>query len=424
MRYSVGLRYSGSHAVFEMLPVLRVRFTPHSSNPSLIDIHPSNGEWISGAKSSSKEFGTVHHPATRADQELQLSEKNTMYNQQQRRWRLLRQRQSVGLLLLPTIGIFTGKSHAFTFLSPPHPNQRSSRTIVAVNKEGSDDVLRSPLQDHLGPPQELVDLAIGERLGVQKSDRQKFTVERISDEPHAFVLRNFLSEEQCNEIIQKAEDQGMETAETKDEEGSNSRQNCGVAWLSSFPLEKQLVKDIRSLLIQEEVASSSDLMVELLQVLKYNEGGLYQIHHDGEPRFLTVIYYLNGVGATWFPFATLGDWDPCNGIPTVKGAEDLRERFHHIRQGKEGASMDVGESLEPGVHGVIVASRSMLDDDDISEAEGRIIPIDKGDVLVFYNFEYTEKDTGTPRESFRALHMGMPAEEEKTIANHWFRLVS
>ena len=346
-----------------------------------------------------------------------------MYNQQQHRYRLLRHRQSVGLLVLPTIVFSTSTSHAFTSLSPPH-HQRPSRTIVAANKKGSDDVLRSLLQDHLGPPPQLMDLAIGERLGMQNSNRQKFTVERISDEPHAFVLRNFLSEEQCNEIIQKAEDQGMETAETKDKEGSNSRQNCGVAWLSSFPLEKQLVKDIRSLLIQEEVASSTDLMVELLQFLKYNEGGLYQIHHDGEPRFLTVIYYLNGVGATWFPFATVGDWDPCNDIPTVKGVEDLRERFHHIRQGKEGASMDVGESLQPGVHGVIVASRSMLDDDDISEAEGRIIPIDEGDVLAFYNFEYTEKDTGTPRESFRALHMGMPAEEEKIIANHWFRLVS
>lgn len=285
-------------------------------------------------------------------------------------------------------------------------------------------MLRSPLQDHLGPPSQLVDLAIGERLGVQRSDRQKFTVERISDEPHAFILRNLLTEEECDEIIQKAEDQGMETAETKDEEGSNSRQKCGVAWLSSFPLEKQLVKDIRSLLIQEEVASSPDLMVELLQVLKYREGGLYQIHHDGEPRFLTVIYYLNGVGATWFPFATVGDWDPCNDISTVRGAEDLRERFYQIRRGEQGASMDVGESLQPGIHGVIAASRPMLVDEDIIEAEGRITPIDKGDVLAFYNFEYTGKDAGTPRESFRALHMGMPAEEEKIIANHWFRLVS
>ena len=178
------------------------------------------------------------------------------------------------------------------------------------------------------------------------------------------------------------------------------------------------------MLIQEEVSSSSDLMVELLQVLKYSEGGLYQIHHDGEPRFLTVIYYLNGQGATWLPFAALDGLDPCNDISTIKGAEDMRERFYRIRQGKEGASMDVGESLQPGLHGVIVASRSMLVDEDIIEAEGRIIPIDAGDVLAFYNLEYTGNDAGTPRESFRALHMGMPAEEEKIIANHWFRLVS
>jgi len=216
----------------------------------------------------------------------------------------------------------------------------------------------------------------------------------------------------------------METAETKDEKGSGSRQQCGVAWLPSFPLEKELVKEIRSVLIQDEVASSSDLMVELLQVLKYNEGGLYQIHHDGEPRFLTVIYYLNGVGATWLPFAKIGEWDPCNVISSISGASDLRERFYRIRRGEEGVSMDVGESLRPGMHGVIVASRSMLDEDDIIEAEGRIIPIDMGDVLAFYNFEYGVEESGLPRETFRALHMGMPAEEEKIIANHWFRLSS
>ena len=86
--------------------------------------------------------------------------------------------------------------------------------------------------------------------------------------------------------------------------------------------------------------------------------------------------------------------------------------------------MDVGNSLQPGIHGVIVASRSMLDEDDVAEAEGRIIPLDKGDVLAFYNYEYVEDDDVIiPRETFRALHMGMPAEEEKIIANHWFRLV-
>ena len=348
----------------------------------------------------------------------------TMDNQQQHRRCLIRQRHSIGLLVLPT-AISTSTSHAFLCSSSPAFSKRSLRTIVASNKGSSDDISRSPLKRLLGPPPRLADLAVGEQFGVQRSDHQKYTVERISDEPHAFILRNFLiAEEECGEIIQRAEDQGMERAETKNEEGSSSRQNCKVAWLSSFPSEKQLVKDIRSLLIQEEVASSSDLMVELLQVLKYDEGGLYQIHHDGDPRFLTVIYYLNGVGATWFPFATLGDWDPCNDIPTIKGAEDLRERFHRIRQGEEGASMDVGEPMQPGVHGVIVASRSMLDSEDIIAAGGRIIPIDKGDVLAFYNLEYAEEDAGAPRESFRALHMGMPAEEEKIIANHWFRVVS
>ena len=338
---------------------------------------------------------------------------DTMKHQQHRR----RSRRQLGLFSLSSIPFI---SSAF---SPAVRNQRS-RAILAAKQHCDDETPHSSLQAHLGPPPQLIDLNIGEHHNIQRLNQKAYTIERISDEPHAFVLRSFLSQEECDEIIQRAEDQGMETAETKDEEGSSSRQNCGVAWVPSFPLESQLVKEIRSVLIQDDVASSSDLMVELLQVLKYSEGGLYEIHHDGEPRFLTVIYYLNGVGATWFPFATIGDWDPCNHISSISGASDLRDRFSRIRNGEEGASMDVGNSLQPGIHGVIVASRSMLDEDDVAEAEGRIIPLDKGDVLAFYNYEYVEDDDVIiPRETFRALHMGMPAEEEKIIANHWFCLV-
>jgi len=326
----------------------------------------------------------------------------------------------------PHLGLFSLSGIPFipsSAFSPAARNQHS-RAILAAKQQCDDETPHSSLQAHLGPPPQLIDLNIGEHHNIQRLNQKAYTIERISDEPHAFVLRSFLSQEECDEIIQRAEDQGMETAETKDEEGSSSRQNCGVAWVPSFPLESQLVKEIRSVLIQDDVASSSDLMVELLQVLKYSEGGLYEIHHDGEPRFLTVIYYLNGVGATWFPFATIGDWDPCNHISSISGAADLRDRFSRIRNGEEGASMDVGNSLQPGIHGVIVASRSMLDEDDVAEAEGRIIPLDKGDVLAFYNYEYVEDDDVIiPRETFRALHMGMPAEEEKIIANHWFCLV-
>ena len=32
-------------------------------------------------------------------------------------------------------------------------------------------------------------------------------------------------------------------------------------------------------------------------------GGEFVLHHDGEPRTLTIIYYLNGVGGTWLPLA-------------------------------------------------------------------------------------------------------------------------
>jgi hypothetical protein len=43
--------------------------------------------------------------------------------------------------------------------------------------------------------------------------------------------------------------------------------------------------------------------VEDLQVLDYAPGGEYVFHHDGAPRVLTILYYLNGIGETWFPLA-------------------------------------------------------------------------------------------------------------------------
>ena len=49
--------------------------------------------------------------------------------------------------------------------------------------------------------------------------------------------------------------------------------------------------------------------VEDLQVLKYEPGGEYALHHDGYRRLATMIYYLNGVAGTWFPFAGLETLD-------------------------------------------------------------------------------------------------------------------
>ena len=47
---------------------------------------------------------------------------------------------------------------------------------------------------------------------------------------------------------------------------------------------------------------------EPLQVVRYEPGGKYDVHHDAMERFLTVLTYLNGVAGTWFPYAQVEEY--------------------------------------------------------------------------------------------------------------------
>ena len=53
----------------------------------------------------------------------------------------------------------------------------------------------------------------------------------------------------------------------------------------------ELVSSTAQTLLSDGILSSEDAGVEDLQVLKYDVGGEFVLHHDGEPRVLTVIYY-------------------------------------------------------------------------------------------------------------------------------------
>jgi hypothetical protein len=48
-----------------------------------------------------------------------------------------------------------------------------------------------------------------------------------------------------------------------------------------------------------------------------------------------------------------------------------------------------------------------------------VVRVRAGDAVVFYNYEYNEEISG-PIMSWRSLHAGMPASQEKWIATNWF----
>ena len=100
------------------------------------------------------------------------------------------------------------------------------------------------------------------------------------------------------------------------------------------------------------------------------------MHHDGNARALTVLYYLNGVGETWLPLA--------DAPPRPKNGEDAMAR---------------AATLDPDTDGVRVTAPAA------------------GDALAFFSLDDTDGSY-----DWSAVHRALPSTGEKWVANHWFRI--
>ena len=171
----------------------------------------------------------------------------------------------------------------------------------------------------LGPPEPLRSLPVGQSvkafrtLARQDDDDDPtqidFTISRVSKHPDIFHLQNFVTDSECINIISAAKDTVMNRAETVTKTDTTSRKNCTVAWLKQHgddytsKIINNLVSSTANIFLSTHVKSHPSAGVQDLQVLEYKSGGEFVMHVDGEPKILTVIYYINGVGGTWFPLA-------------------------------------------------------------------------------------------------------------------------
>ena len=255
----------------------------------------------------------------------------------------------------------------------------------------------------------LMSLPLHETLIGQRSNGQQFTILRISEQPHAFVIRNFLSAEECEALMKSAKRRGFEVAETTGKTGA--RRRCDYALLS--PSQEAVLASVQSdaarTLLSDEALQTPGGGVEELNVLRYQPGGEYLPHYDARnnPRILyaapglelmashpaslatmvilpsmpcvdrTILYYLNGKGATWFPLA-----DNPQGVGFANDGEAQK----HVA------------SLDPTTDGTVVEPAAI------------------GDALAFFNFD----EAGDPDP--HTLHAGLEvaATEEKWIGTHFF----
>lgn len=296
--------------------------------------------------------------------------------------------------------------NASCFLFPALLTTRSTTSI----KNASNDGIAVPMEvmppvGSLRPPEPIHSLKVGDKICAFRrkvgGEHHDFTLTRIAQDPHIFFLENFLSEEECNMIQNHVNRVTMGVAQTVTQGDKESRKNCKVAWIkevSDAPLVKAITQSVASMFLSPIILKDSKSGVEDMQVLEYQTGGEFILHHDGHPRVLTVIYYLNGTGGTWFPLACT------NTVEVDEGACSRRPL-------NKAQAMKLCEDLKVGQDGLLVG--------DIPNASpGYSFSVTAGDAVAFYNY----CDNGSGRVNWNAIHAGLPVKSGvKWIANQWFQ---
>jgi prolyl 4-hydroxylase len=214
-----------------------------------------------------------------------------------------------------------------------------------------------------------------------KQKKYKLTVASVT--PRVFTIPNFLSAQECQQLIELAQQQGLKGSTvfsggnmTANRQREGSTRSSSNAWLarSSMNVTDQIYRRAAALLqidesllqapMGDDVHAHQHATAESLQIVNYQKGQSYSAHHDfvyppvshrlQPTRFATLLFYLNDDfegGHTVFPRAV---------------------NAHHHE----------GISIEP-VRGTAVLFYNMLPDgnvDDLSQHSGE--PVESGEKFI------------------------------------------
>lgn len=136
----------------------------------------------------------------------------------------------------------------------------------------------------LQPPKRLQALKVGESTTLASSHR----IICIAKKPHMFVLRNVMSKTMCSKLQDQSKNKLGAPTTTVQHETKFCRPHTEVAMMDA-PIDFSMLLMIMKDLVHPEFLPYTCL--EELQVVKYGPQGEYTMHHDGIPRFMTVLYY-------------------------------------------------------------------------------------------------------------------------------------
>jgi hypothetical protein len=264
-----------------------------------------------------------------------------------------------------------------------------------MNDAKDDD---SSITQVLGVPQWLKHLPKGESLYASRqvmlegeTSHHPYFIQRVSSHPPIFLFKGILTGTECHDIAREASHKTATPAQTGHNQGATARPRSSVVWLNNWDF------------LAESVAQSSVSLddgaawVESMQVVTYTQEGEYVLHHDGNERIATALYYLNGVGGTWFPLADCNT--AADSVPTNR--QEALEMTH---------------SCIPGKDGLLIVGKEVP----LVEENDHVIQVQAGDAVLFYNYLVGKDERA--RSDWTTIHAGLPSPETKLIANHWFHM--
>ena len=192
-----------------------------------------------------------------------------------------------------------------------------------------------------------------------------------SSDPIVYVVKKFLSDEECNAFIKEAtsnlKDSTVIGPDKEIKLEARTSKNCWIEH-NSNDLVLEVSKRL-SILVQMPIRNA-----EQYQLVYYDQGGEYRAHFDS------------------FDFDTAEgkkNWEP--------GGQRMLSVIAYLNDVADGGGTDFPEL-------------------------GFTIPPKKGDVVVFHNTKENEIASDYPMIHPNSLHAGMPVlSGEKWIVNLWFR---
>lgn len=304
-------------------------------------------------------------------------------------------------------------------------SEQSSLTAVDQHSTKKSSIMKG-LTDYLP----LLSLSTGSTQDILIND-DLFHLSCLSSHPYIFEVKNLLSSQECDFIVNIASQSHLEHSFVMggSSDGSSDGKQSKTPYRSSYTtwlsydakVDNEASHNISLSAIRDRISSLLNIPVpylkhhsEELQIVKYETNGEFKVHQDSSSfhsRLITVLIYLSDAidqssGSTWFPYSNTNTVTVSDEELPVTVDDAINTALREYESVYEAIDKNPLNNVDDNC-----SSRSVQD-----KLRGVSISPRKGKAIIFFNYkapEFTEIDV-------LAVHAGLPVTHgEKWIANYW-----